>query len=154
MKSRYMQERESARPAPHKTIAVKAGHIAHADRNKSRTCAIAAALSDAGAVRPIVHRGKVSFTINGERFSYLVPPTMALFITMFDKHGAAGVRPTTMRLRDGIVRKAVRTGGLVDRTQHTRHQPGGRAARPGYKGKRTVVLTNTRLDGFAVPKTS
>lgn len=45
-------------------------------------------------------------------------------------------------------RLAVRTGG-PDRTQKARHAPGGRAARPGYKGPR-VSVTNTRLDGFAV----
>lgn len=148
------KELNKFRIAPHKTVRITQKHIDEGVRRNSRTCAISSALAEAGALRPQIHRGRISFTINNERFTYVCPPTMASFITDWDngrkgkEHGPA-VRPQTFRLREGRVRKSQRTGG-PDRTQKARHQPGGRAARRGYTGPRAVAVTSTRLDGFAM----
>jgi len=144
-----MPNHPDRKPAPRKTIHVTQEQIDNAVRCNARTCAIAVALAAMGALRPFIHRGKVAFTLNGERFSYNVPPEMSAFIHDYDRHGRAGVTPRTFELREGLKWQAVRTGG-DDRTQRARHAPGGRASRAGYRGPRQCVVTNQRLDGFAV----
>jgi hypothetical protein len=143
----YRETKSTTRTAPHKTVNVTQAHLDHAERNNSRTCAIAIALAEAGALRPIIHRGKVSFTMNGERFTYWVPPHMAQYILDFDKHGPAGVQPKSLRLRDGQVHKCYRSGG-PDRTAQAKKKkaPDGRSRN---RVPRTIA-TARRLDGFVV----
>lgn len=144
-----MSYRPRMRVAPARGLTLTQRHINEAIPNNSRECAAVYSLNDAGATHAIVHRGRVSFTKGGERFSYEVPPGLQQWLLDFDADKTK-VKPRTFRLQVGVAWKAGRTGSSPDKTEHTRHQKGGRAARKGFKGKRTFILTKTRVNGFPV----
>lgn len=133
------------RTAPWLHVSIKQEHIDAAIPCKARTCAVAVALAEKGALRPNVDARQASFTMNGERFRYIMPVALSAFIREFDKNPKS-VRPVSAFLKYGTAEVAKRTGG-PDRTQKARHALGGRQARHGYCGPRTV-LKKLRSDGF------
>lgn len=139
-----MPKTESRRIAPERRVLITLEHILSAERNNSRTCAIATALAAEGSLRPRVDMRCIAFTVNGERFQYMTPALAQKALLDFD--AGKKIQPFILRLKDGIVKIAKRMGG-PDRTQHARHAKGGRAARKGYTGPR-AVWSKTRVNGF------
>lgn len=143
----YRATKAAKRPAPYRAVRITQAHIDTAERKNSRLCALAQALGDVGALRPIIHRGRISFTINGERFSYVAPPTVAQFIRDYDEEGPGSVRPGTVRLREGVVTKCYRSGGTDRNKGAKRRRKDGRATNRPLP----MLSTSTRVDGFVVP---
>jgi len=146
------------RVAPSRRFVITREMAEHANPECSRSCAIASAMAADGGLYPRVDCRSMAYSVNGERFVWPTPISARPLIEANDERDQERRVKLLARISfpvyitcpagTGVVRIARRTGG-PDRTEKSRHAPGGRAKRGGFTGPRHV-LTKKRMHGFEV----